>query len=105
MIIWRLSQGKARVGRIDDPKGIPIVRRLDRKRVRGLARIGAGLVLVGASVAAGCGGSAEGTAKVTPEERKQILPHAGEGSKKGKNPATPGKSFSIKDRNKAPASP
>ncbi len=81
------------------------MRRLDRNRVCGLTRIGAGLMLVGASVAAGCDNPGEGTTKVTPEERKQILPHAGGGSKDSKSPATPGKSFSIKDRNRAPASP
>jgi hypothetical protein len=93
------------VGRIDDPEGIPIVKQHDRNRARGLGRLGAGLMLVGASVAAGCGNPEAGTAQVTPEARKQALPHVtSEPKGRGFKPAA-GKSFSIKDRATAPSQP
>jgi hypothetical protein len=81
------------------------VKQYGRNRGRRLTLIAVGPMLAGMLGVAGCDSPQQGTVQVTPEARSQLLPHAGGGSKDGKGPATPGKTFSIKDRNRAPASP
>jgi hypothetical protein len=81
------------------------VKQYGRNRGRRLTFIAMGPMLAGVLGVTGCDSPQQGTVQVTPETRKELLPQAGGGSKDGKGPAGPGKSFSIKDRNRAPSSP
>ena len=68
-----------------------------------MVRLQQGLMLAGAWECWGAATREQGTAQVTPETRKALIPHAGAKAKDSKRQSVAGKSLSIKDRN--PAAP
>jgi hypothetical protein len=80
------------------------VRQPGLNRARGIVRLAQGLMLAGAPGVVGCGEPHQGTVQVATEARKELTPHAGTNAKDRQRQSIAGKSFNIKDRNKAASS-